>query len=84
MKVLPNDLVYLLVGMGDPTRHLRLREAMAAKREEHRCFIAKLNLEGGKVDTLPLKPGWRTGLQAAHLKTNAQDRLSEWHRSLFP
>ena len=64
-KVCPNDLVRLLIRMGDATRYLPGRYLVRQEREKRGLVITRLHFQYIPVDRSPVQPRWRSRLEPA-------------------
>src|SRR3990172_4953514 len=75
VEVLPDQVVYSVVGIGDMTSNLGKNESTCLGMKEERVFISPLLLHDSKVDAVPMNSRRRSRFQTAHLKTERAERL---------
>ena len=85
MNVFSDDAVRFLRREGDVTRDLRIvmRNSPSAKAKWSRVCIARLLFEARPVNSAPIKPRRRSGLETASAQAKLLERFAEENGSRF-
>ena len=79
MQIIPKQLVYLLVGICNPARHLRAVYFLGHKRKRHRGSITMLDLQPVQITGAGIQPGRCVGRHSSEFQPYASQTLRELH-----
>ncbi len=68
----------------DVAGNLRRRDRLGKERERHRRLVAGLQFKRRVIDGAAVEPGGRSGLQAAHAKTESIEPVAQPNSRGFP